>query len=170
MTGLGSPQRSLAHAGRVTAWSSPNSIVSAAACVSLLDFIEELRSRGVAFRSLGDAIDTTTAHGKFFLAIVGAFAELERSLIIERTNAGLAAARARGRKGGRRPKLTASQIAHARALLADPAHTIKDIAASLGVNRATIYRSLGLGNAPENPMKPVVAGGDEPFRPPTPHH
>jgi DNA invertase Pin-like site-specific DNA recombinase len=81
------------------------------------------------------------------LAIVGAFAEMVRELIRERTNAGLAASRARGRKGGRRPKLTAQQICHARKLLADPETTIKEVAASLKVNRATIYRSLGLGAA-----------------------
>ena len=68
---------------------------------------------------------------------------MERELIIERTRAGLAAARARGRKGGQRPKLTGKQIAHARKLLEDRSITVKDVAASLGVSRATIYRALG---------------------------
>ena len=111
----------------------------------LVEFAAELHSRGVEFRSLSDGIDTTTSTGRFVFHLLGAIAEMERDLIRERTNAGLAAARARGRKGGRKPKLTASQINHARLLLADPTTTIKDVAASLNVNRATIYRALGLG-------------------------
>jgi DNA invertase Pin-like site-specific DNA recombinase len=67
----------------------------------------------------------------------------------ERTMAGLSAARARGRKGGRRPKLSPKQVAHARKLLEDRDTSIKEVAASLGVNRATIYRALGLGAAGE---------------------
>jgi DNA invertase Pin-like site-specific DNA recombinase len=114
---------------------------------SLIDFVTALRERGVEFKSLSDAIDTTTPAGRFFFHVLAALAEMERDLIRERTNAGLAAARARGRKGGRRPKLSPNQIAHARTLLADGNTTIKDVAASLGVNRATIYRSLGLYGA-----------------------
>jgi DNA invertase Pin-like site-specific DNA recombinase len=113
---------------------------------SLIDFIGDLEHRGVQFRSLSDAIDTSTAQGKFFFHVLGAFAEMERSLIRERVNAGITAARARGRKGGRKPKLTAQQICHARKLLADQSTTIKEVAETLGVNRATVYRSLGLGN------------------------
>ncbi len=109
---------------------------------SLLDFIEELCARGVAFRSLGDAIDTTTAQGRFFLAIVGAFAELERALSRERTNSGLAAARARGRKGGRPSKLAGERLDDARTLLADRNRTVGDVAKTLGVNRVTLYRAL----------------------------
>ena len=109
---------------------------------SLLDFIEALRTRGIAFRSLGDAIDTTTAQGRFFLAIVGAFAEMERELIRERTTAGLAAARARGRRGGRPSKLTTRQLAHAHKLLADPGATMAEVAASLKIDRSTLYRAL----------------------------
>jgi len=72
---------------------------------------------------------------------------MERELIRERTMAGLTAARARGRKGGRKPKLSSKQIAHARRLLDDRDTTIKEVAASFGVDRATIYRALGLGAA-----------------------
>lgn len=114
---------------------------------SLISFVADLKERGIAFRSLSDSIDTSTPMGKFFFHVMAALAEMERDLIRERVNAGLTAARARGRKGGRRPKLSAKQIAHARKLLDDPGVTIKDVAASLGVNRATIYRSLGLGAA-----------------------
>ena len=109
---------------------------------SLLDFIEELRARGIAFRSLGDAIDTTTAQGRFFLAIVGAFAEMERELIRERTNSGLAAARARGRKGGRPGKLTGKRLDDARTLLADRNRSVSEVANTLKVNRTTLYRAL----------------------------
>ena len=116
---------------------------------SLIDFVENLRSRGVNFRTLDGQtqIDTTTSHGKFFFTLLAALAEMERDLIRERTRAGLAAARARGRKGGRKAKLSGLQIAHARKLLEDPRVTIKEVAASLHVNRATIYRALGLGGA-----------------------
>jgi DNA invertase Pin-like site-specific DNA recombinase len=114
---------------------------------SLIDFVEGLRERGADFRSVTEGIDTTTAAGRFFFHVLAALAQMERELIRERTNAGLAAARARGRKGGRKPKLTAKQVEHARKLLDDRGVTIKDVAASLGVNRATIYRALGIGAA-----------------------
>ena len=84
---------------------------------------------------------------RFFFTVMAGLAEMERDLIRERTMAGLAASRARGRKGGRKPKLTAQQICHARKLLADPDVTIKEVAASLKVNRATICRALGIGAA-----------------------
>src|SRR3954469_15396145 len=112
---------------------------------SLFAFVEELRERGIEFRSLSEGIDTTTAAGRFFFHVLAALAQMERELIRERTMAGLSAARARGRKGGRKPRLNPKQIAHARKLLADRSVTIKDVAATFGVNRATIYRALGLG-------------------------
>ncbi|WP_146691713.1 recombinase family protein, partial [Escherichia coli] len=77
----------------------------------LVTLIEELRQRGVNFRSLTDSIDTSTPMGRFFFHVMGALAEMERELIVERTRAGLAAARAKGRVGGRRPKLTTEQWA-----------------------------------------------------------
>ena len=113
----------------------------------LLELVEDLRKREIGFRSLSDSIDTTTTMGRFFFTVMAGLAEMERDLIRERTMAGLAASRARGRKGGRKPKLTTQQICHARKLLADPEVTIKEVAASLKVNRATIYRALGLGAA-----------------------
>jgi DNA invertase Pin-like site-specific DNA recombinase len=113
----------------------------------LLELVEDLRKRDIGFRSLSDSIDTTTTMGRFFFTVMAGLAEMERDLIRERTRAGLAASRARGRKGGRKPKLTAQQICHAHKLLADPQVTIKEVAASLKVNRATIYRALGLGAA-----------------------
>ena len=118
---------------------------------ALLELVEELRKREIGFRSLSDSIDTTTTMGRFFLTVMAGLAEMERYLIRERTMAGLAASRARGRKGGRKPKLTTQQICHARKLLVDPEVTIKEVASSLKVNRATIYRALGLGAPRKQP-------------------
>jgi DNA invertase Pin-like site-specific DNA recombinase len=112
---------------------------------SLITFVEELNQRGINFKSISDAIDTGSAAGRFFFHVMGALAQMERELIVERTNAGLAAARARGHKGGRKPVLTPKQVECARRLLEDRSVTIKDVAMRLGVNRATIYRALGLG-------------------------
>ncbi|EMA3598626.1 recombinase family protein [Salmonella enterica] len=75
----------------------------------LVVLVEELRQRSVNFRSLTDSIDTSTPMGRFFFHVMGALAEMERELIVERTRAGLAAARAEGRIGGRRPKFTEEQ-------------------------------------------------------------
>lgn len=109
----------------------------------LVGLVGDLAARGVAFRSLTDAIDTSTPAGRFFFHMMGALAEMERDLARERTNAGLAAAKARGRRGGRRPKLSPRQVEHARRLLADPGTGVGEVAASLGVARSTLYRALG---------------------------
>lgn len=115
----------------------------------LLEVAADLEERGIALRSLTEGIDTSTAGGRLVLHIFGSIAEFERELIRERTHAGLAAARARGRKGGRRPKLTPAQVRHARALLEHrdddgrTTNTYKEVAESLGVARATLYRALG---------------------------
>ncbi|EPN1928637.1 recombinase family protein [Cronobacter dublinensis] len=85
---------------------------------NLVILIEDLRQRGINFRSLTDSIDTSTPMGRFFFHVMGALAEMERELIIERTRAGLAAARAEGRIGGRRPKLTKEQWEQAGRLIA----------------------------------------------------
>lgn len=108
----------------------------------LVEFAEELRSREIGFRSLQDAIDTTTPAGRFFFHMMAALAEMERDLIRERTRAGLAAAKARGRNGGRPPKLTPKQIHHAQRLLADPEVSVTELARSLGIARSTLYRAL----------------------------
>ena len=89
------------------------------------------------------AIDTTTSGGKLVFHIFGALAEFERELIRERTRAGLAAARARGRQGGRPKKLdTPKKIAMAQSLYDEGKHSINDICQTLGVSRATLYRSI----------------------------
>lgn len=84
----------------------------------LVTLIEDLRGRGVNFRSLTDSIDTSTPMGRFFFHVMGALAEMERELIVERTRAGLAVARAQGRIGGRRPKLSEDEWAQIGRLLA----------------------------------------------------
>ncbi|HJV42767.1 recombinase family protein [Caulobacter sp.] len=89
-----------------------------------------------------DGIDTGTAAGRFFFHVMAAMAEMERDLVRERTLAGLAAAKARGRLGGRPTKLTVQQVGHARLLLADPAVSGAEVARTLGVARSTLYRSL----------------------------
>jgi DNA invertase Pin-like site-specific DNA recombinase len=91
-------------------------------------------------RSLG--IDTSTPAGRLTFHILGGIAEFERDLISERTNEGLAAARARGRKGGRRPALSPAKVEHARKLRDGGEHTMTEIAELVGCSRATLYRVL----------------------------
>lgn len=104
---------------------------------------EDLERRGIEFRSLHDRFDTTTAVGRLIFHMMAAFAEFERNLISERTRAGLKAARARGRRGGRKRKLTDRQVAMAKTLLAEHQELTHDqVAAQFRVSRATIYREL----------------------------
>ena len=108
----------------------------------LIETVEMLEGRGIGFRSLTEAIDTTTSGGKLVFHIFGALAEFERGIIRERTVAGLTAARARGRTGGRPPALTSADLAHAKALLADPDITAKEVAARMQVSVSTLYKHL----------------------------
>jgi DNA invertase Pin-like site-specific DNA recombinase len=108
----------------------------------LIDTVRALEDRGVGFRSLQEQVDTTTPGGRLVFHVFGALAEFERDLIRERTQAGLAAARARGRRGGRPSVMTAEKLAVAKQMYDAREHTIAAIAAVLGVSRATIYRSL----------------------------
>lgn len=109
----------------------------------LVTIITELEERGVAFRSITEAIDTGTSGGKLVFHIFGALAEFERAIIQERTRAGLAAARARGRKGGRKPKMSKSDVLKAVAMLQDPRITKTEVAAHFGVSRVTLDASIG---------------------------
>lgn len=97
---------------------------------------------GVWVVSSDSLLDTTTAGGKLVFHIFGALADFERSIIRERTRAGLDAARARGRKGGRPPSLSEKDIQEARALLKDPEITVSQVAERLGVGPSTLYRHL----------------------------
>ena len=107
----------------------------------LIGLLDDLKTRGVAFRSVTESIDTATPTGRAMWQMVGILAELERSLIQERTKAGRAAAKARGVKMGRKPLLSTQQVAHARKLLNQGEHH-NTVARSLGVSRRTLYRAL----------------------------
>lgn len=109
----------------------------------LVKIVAELEHRGVGFESLQEKIETASASGKLVFHVFAALAEFERNLIRERTRAGLAAARARGRKGGRKPALDAKQIREIKALLRDPAIQVGDVAKRYGVSRSTIYKHVG---------------------------
>ena len=109
---------------------------------NLIELVLKLDRRGVAVRSLTEPIDTTSAMGRFQLQLLGALAELERGLIQERTRAGLEAARARGRTGGRTPAVTKRTLAAALAMLEQGELTMSEIAAELGVGRSTLNRHL----------------------------
>ncbi len=108
----------------------------------LISTVTELDDEGIGFRSLQENIDTTTPGGRLVFHIFGALAEFERDLIRERTKAGLAAARARGRRGGRPAKLDAKKIATAQRLLESSEHSVTEVAELLGVSRSTLYRAL----------------------------
>jgi len=110
----------------------------------LLDLAAELEQRGIGLRSLGEQLDTTTAGGRLVFAVFGALAEFERELIRERTQAGLSAARARGRSGGR-PRLVTPEKAQAARALLDAGHTLAQAAAAVGVGRSTLHRALRAG-------------------------
>src|SRR5262245_5714190 len=107
----------------------------------LITLLDELRTQGIKFRSLTEHIDTETAAGRAMWQMIGVLAELERSLIAERTRAGVKAAKARGVKFGRKPKLTPQQIKHARELR-DQDTPVQEIADLFKVGRSTLYRNL----------------------------
>ena len=113
----------------------------------LIETVEGLEAKGIGFRSLTENIDTTTPGGKLIFHVFGALAQFERELIKERTFAGLAAARARGRIGGRPPSMSDKDIAAAKAMLSDPAITVTDVAKRLNVSAATLYRHMPGGRS-----------------------
>jgi DNA invertase Pin-like site-specific DNA recombinase len=108
----------------------------------LVNTVEDLRTRGVGLKVLAGAgaqIDTTTANGRLAFGIFGAFAEFERELIAERTHAGLVAARARGRLGGRPRKMNRATLLMAMAAMRDPAAAAAEVAKQLGITTTTLY-------------------------------
>jgi DNA invertase Pin-like site-specific DNA recombinase len=106
----------------------------------LIDTIRQLQERGVGFRSLQEQIDTTTSGGKLVFHVFGALAEFERDLIRERTHAGLAAARTRGRLFGRPKALSPRKVEQLRTLAKGEGTTVGEICQTLGISRATFYR------------------------------
>lgn len=117
----------------------------------LIDVVAELEGKSVTFRSLTEAIDTSTPGGKLTFHLFGALAEFERDLIRERTMAGLAAARSRGRNGGRPTVWTPAKLEVVKAMYASGEHDIATIARVVGVSRASVYRVLAphsTGNRP----------------------
>ena len=113
----------------------------------LIDTVNQLKERGVGLRVLTQNLDTTTPSGTLVFHIFGALAEFERLLIKERTNAGLAAARARGRVGGRPKAMDEKKIQIAQSLYVDGKTTVSEICDTLNVSKATLYRNLKLPKA-----------------------
>lgn len=135
----------------------------------MLALAEDLAARGAGLVVLKQAIDTTTPHGRLVFHVLAAIDEFQRELIVEGTHEGLAAARARGRSGGRRPRLTPAQVRHARELYDERGedgkrkYTVAQIAALLGgVSRTTIYRALDPGDVAARtaggPREPAAGG------------
>lgn len=121
----------------------------------LLETVELLEGRGIGLRSLTESIDTTTPGGRLIFHIFGALAEFERSVIRERTSAGLASARARGRVGGRPPAMTAGDIAVAKTLLANSEISVKEIARRQGVSVSTLYKHIPAARATVTRQEPA---------------
>jgi DNA invertase Pin-like site-specific DNA recombinase len=114
----------------------------------LIETIATLQERSIGFKSLSENIDTTTPGGKLIFHVFGALAEFERDLIRERTRAGLAAARARGNKGGRPALVDANKQKLLETLYADKQHRIADILKTLDISKSTLYRSLKAQRSP----------------------
>lgn len=108
---------------------------------ALIDFVNDLSDKGINFKSLTNDIDTSSAQGRFFFHIMSALAEMEKALIVERTQAGLAVAKAQGRTGGRKRLFTEDKIKLAKKLLDAGTHP-KEVAQTLGVSIPTLYRHL----------------------------
>ena len=119
--------------------------------VDLLETVAGLEKRGIGFRSITEAIDTTTSSGMLVFQIFGAIAEFERNLIRDRTRAGLNAARTRGRQGGRPKLLDTQKIALARRLYSEKQHSIKEICKLIGITKPCLYDYLN-----ERHKKPTI--------------
>lgn len=119
----------------------------------LVNTVHDLTARGIGFKVLsghGASIDTTSPSGKLVFGIFAALAEFERELIVERTKAGMAAARARGRNGGRPYKMTAAKLRLAMASMGQKETKVGDLCAELGITRQTLYRHVG----PDGSLRP----------------
>lgn len=108
----------------------------------LIDIVNQLDAKNIGLKSLQESIDTTSTSGKLVFHIFGALAEFERNLIRERTNAGLAAARARGRKGGRPPRLNKDKQMLAIKLYNEKQHTVDEVCELMGISKPTLYKYI----------------------------
>jgi DNA invertase Pin-like site-specific DNA recombinase len=127
----------------------------------LVNTVHDLTQRGIGFKVLtghGASIDTTTPAGKLVFGIFAALAEFERELIAERTKAGLASARARGRTGGPPFKMTAAKVRFAMAGMGQPGTKISDLCRELGVTRQTLYRHVGPDGALRHDGRKLLPG------------
>jgi DNA invertase Pin-like site-specific DNA recombinase len=120
----------------------------------LLQIVEGLKTKGAAFRSLTEGMDTTTASGEMLFNLLGTLAQFERALILERVSAGLASARKRGRVGGAAFKMTPAKLRLAAASMVNPGMTIGDLAKELGVSRQTLYQHV----ASDGQLRPLGDG------------
>ena len=125
----------------------------------LVQIVAELERDGIGFESMTEKIETGSAAGKLVFHVFAALAEFERNLISERTHAGLAAARARGRKGGRKPSLSPQQVREIKALLRDPSIPVTAIAGRYGVSRTTIYKHAGANASVRNQQSSAPVAG-----------
>ena len=108
----------------------------------LLGLAEDLEKGGIGLASLTEQLDTTSPGGRMFFTVLAALAQMEPDVLVERPLAGLAAARARGRVGGRRPTVTPVKIEAAKAMLREERHTMAHVALAVGVSRTALYRTL----------------------------
>jgi DNA invertase Pin-like site-specific DNA recombinase len=142
--------------GDVVVWKLDRLARSLKKLITTAEYLEE---RGIGLVSLTESIDTTTPGGVLVFHVFGAIAQFERALIRERTAAGLAEARRRGRKGGRPPAFKASDITAARALMKEGKLPVRDVAKRMGVSVATLYRHVGKRGAGDDTADVVAAHG-----------
>ena len=128
----------------------------------LVQIMADLDDRRIGFRSLTEGLDTTSAAGRFVTGVFMSLAAFQRDLIRERTMAGLAAARARGRRGGRKPTLNDEELARAKDLLAPGTRSVAEVASLLGCGRSTLYRCLAEPERTSGPDRRV--GSSSPTR------
>jgi len=134
----------------------------------LVNTIHDLSARKIGFKVLsghGASIDTTTPSGKLVFGIFAALAEFERDLISERTRAGLASARARGRKGGAPYKMTVAKLRLAMAVMGKPETSVGDLCDELGISRQTLYRHVAPDGAPRDDGKRLLQASGNRRRP-----
>ena len=116
----------------------------------LVQLVETLRERGIGLRSLTDGVDSSTTGGRMVIHLFAVLAEFERGLNNERTRAGLAVAKAQGRKGGRRPVITPAKLAQAQKLIDDKGLTVREAAMRLKVGKTALYNALAAGDEAES--------------------